>query len=92
MPRDFPLDVVHTSVANLDGVLVAYLVEGMCGWKCLFYIARNCFPMLDLTLLLQGGLNQVTFLFLVRFLGGLFLALGSKVSLCEYSLASRAAW
>ena len=43
VPRDFPLDVVHTSVANLDGVLVAYLVEGMCGWKCLFYYSQKLF-------------------------------------------------
>ena len=28
--RDFPLDVVHTSIANLDGVFVANFVEGMC--------------------------------------------------------------
>ena len=33
VPRDFPLDVVHTSIANLDGVFVANFVEGMCRWK-----------------------------------------------------------
>ena len=55
-------------------------------------IARNCLPILVLTFLLKGGLNHVTFLFLVLVLGGLSLALGSNLSLCLKPLASRAAW
>ena len=55
-------------------------------------MARNCLPILDLTFLLKGGLNQVTFLFLFFVLVGVFLAFGSNFNLCLYSLASRAAW
>ena len=43
VPRDFPLDVVHTSIANLDGVLVANFVEGMCRWKCLLDDGQKLF-------------------------------------------------
>ena len=55
-------------------------------------IDRNCFPMLDFTFLLKGGLNHMTFLFLFFGLGGVSLACGSNFNLCLYSLASRAAW
>ena len=66
----------------------------MCvGGKVSFKMARNCLPMLLFTLFDQGGLNQVTFLFLF-FLWGLVpcLAFGSKVNSWLYSEASRAAW
>ena len=54
-------DVGHAAVADLHRVPVEYLVQ------CLLISIRNVAPMFVVTLLLNGGLNQMTLRCLFRF-------------------------
>ena len=81
VPRDFPLDVVHTSVANLDGVLVAYLVEGMCGWKCLFYYSQKLFSYVGPNIVTPGWVKPSHFPIPSSFFGGSVSGIGVKSKL-----------
>ena len=81
VPRDFPLDVVHTSVADLDGVLVAYLVEGMCGWKCLFYYSQKLFSYVGPNIVTPGWVKPSHFPIPSSFFGGSVSGIGVKSKL-----------
>ena len=68
-----------------------FLLKILCGLldfgKCLLIRLRKILPMLAWMLLLQGGLNQMMFLFLLRFVG----LHGKKDRGIEYPLFCRSA-
>ena len=57
--------VIHTAVANFNCVFVENFVVPMVFRKVLLDQAQNIFPTFVLTFLLNGGLNQMMFLFLL---------------------------
>ena len=60
-------DVGHAAVADLHRVPVEYLVQFGFLWEFLLISFRNVAPMFVVTLLLNGGLNQMTLRCLFRF-------------------------
>ena len=81
MSGDLSLHIIHASVAYLDVVCVADFLKRMSFWEGLSYDSQELFSYVGLYILTEGGLNQVTFLFLFLVLVGVFLALGSNLSL-----------
>ena len=76
MSRDFPLDVVHTSVANLDGVFVANFVEGMCRWKSLFDDGQKLLSYVGPNIVTPGWVKPCHFPIPSSFFGGLVSGIG----------------
>ena len=76
--RDFPLDVVHTSIANLDGVFVANFVEGMCRWKSLFDDGQKLFSYVGPNIVTPGWVKPCHFPIPSSFFGGLVSGIGVK--------------
>ena len=83
--------VWHAPVRDFDSVFVDYFLEGWPGGKQVSISLRNFAPMFVEMFLEKGGLNQVIFLDLFRFLL-LVLAGGSYLSWYWYPPLSRASW
>ena len=60
------LHVFHSAVGYLDTVSIEYFVQWLVGGKCLSSRSRNFLATLVSTVVQNGGLNHVMFLFMLR--------------------------